>query len=252
MRFRDRVAIITGGARGMGRALALGFAREGGSVAVADLTPEDELSVLDDVERAGGQGLYVQADVSLAADCHRMASATLDRFGRVDIAVTCAGIHLGAVFVEESQEMWDRLFQVNVMGTVLALQAVVPQMMEQKWGRIVIVSSKAATTGEPYHAAYSASKGAVLSLTRGLAVELAPYDITVNAICPGPTYTDLTKVAFSDPAVVQGLEAATPLGCLGTPMDQVGAVLYFASDEASWCTGQALAVDGGSSIGNRA
>jgi NAD(P)-dependent dehydrogenase (short-subunit alcohol dehydrogenase family) len=134
------------------------------------------------------------------------------------------------------------------MGVVLPTQAVVPGMIERGRGRIVIMSSKAAIVGEPGHAAYSASKGAILSLTRALAVELAPHNITVNAICPGPTLTSMTAAAFSDPEKRQPVEEITPLGRIGQPEDIVGIALYFASDEADWCTGQALAVDGGLSV----
>jgi NAD(P)-dependent dehydrogenase (short-subunit alcohol dehydrogenase family) len=133
------------------------------------------------------------------------------------------------------------------MGTVLPSQAVVPEMKKRKKGRIVNISSKAAVVGEPYHAAYSASKGAVLALTRAMATELAPHNITVNAVCPGPTYTDMLLGA-TDEADRNELTAIAPLGRLGEAEDIAAAVLYFASEESDWCTGQALSVDGGMSI----
>jgi len=176
-----------------------------------------------------------------------MVQATLDRFGKIDILVNNAGIHDGALFTEEGEEMWQRLFRGNVMGTVLPSQAVVPEMMGRKKGKIVHISSKAAVVGEPYHAAYSASKGAILALTRAMAIELAPYRITVNAVCPGPTYTDMLLEA-TDAAQREELTATAPLGRLGQPEDVAGTVLYLASEESDWCTGQAISVDGGMSI----
>ena len=249
MRFMDKVAIVTGSSRGMGRAIALGLAREGASVVViSHRHPEKGQEVASEVERLGGQALHVQVDVSEKADVQRMVQATLDRFGKIDILINNAGIHMGAPFTEEGEEMWWELFKVNVMGVVLPTQAVVPHMMERRKGKIVITASKAAVVGEPYHAAYSASKGAVLSLTRALAIELASHNIMVNAVCPGPTLTDMLLEAVPDPAEREELAASAPLGRVGRVEDIVGAVLYFASEESDWCTGQALGIDGGLSI----
>lgn len=247
MRFIDKVAIVTGSSRGMGRAIALGLAREGAKVVVVDIAPSGGEEVVQEIERGGGEAIFVRADVSKRADVEKMVQGALDRFGKIDILVNNAGIHDGTHFTEESEEMWQRLFRVNVMGTVLPSQVVVPEMMKRKKGKIVNISSKAAVVGEPYHAAYSASKGAILALTRCLAIELAPYKITVNAVCPGPTYTDMLLGA-TDAAQREELTASAPLGRLGQPEDIAAAVLYLASEESDWCTGQAISVDGGMSI----
>ena len=247
MRFRDKVAIVTGSSRGMGKATALALAREGAKVVVVDIDPTGGEDVMREIEKLGGEAIFVRADVSKRAEVERMVQATLDRFGKIDILVNNAGIHDGAPFTEESEEMWQGLFRVNVMGTVLPSQGVVPEMMRRKRGKIVHISSKAAVVGEPYHAAYSASKGAILALTRAMAIELAPYKITVNAVCPGPTYTDMLLEA-TDAAQREELTATAPLGRLGQPEDVAGAVLYLASEESDWCTGQAISVDGGMSI----
>ncbi|HAL62413.1 MAG TPA: hypothetical protein DCP08_08420 [Chloroflexi bacterium] len=247
MRFTDKVAIVTGSSRGMGKATALALAREGAKVVIVDIDPSKGEDVVRGIEKPGGEAIFLRADVSKRADVERMVQATLDRFGKIDILVNNAGIHDGASFTEEKEEMWQRLFRVNVMGTVLPSQGVVPEMMKRKKGKIVHISSKAAVVGEPYHAAYSASKGAVLALTRAMAIELAPYNITVNALCPGPTYTDMLLKA-TDAAQREDLTASVPLGRLGQPEDIAGAVLYLASEESDWCTGQAISVDGGMSI----
>jgi len=247
MRFTDEVAIVTGSSRGVGKATALALAREGAKVVIVATDPTKGEDVVRGIEKLGGEAIFVRADVSKRTDVGRMVQATLDRFDRIDILVNSAGIHDGAPFIEESEEMWQRLFRVNVMGTVLPSQAVVPEMMRKKKGKIVHISSKAAVVGEPYHAAYSASKGAILALTRAMAIELAPYKITVNAVCPGPTYTDMLLEA-TDAAQREDLTASAPLGRLGQPEDIAGAVLYLASGESDWCTGQAISVDGGMSI----
>lgn len=247
MRFGDKVAIITGSSRGMGKATALALAREGAKVVAVDIDSAGGEDVVQEIDSLGGEAIFVRADVSKRANVEKMVQATLDRFGKIDILVNNAGIHDGASFTEESEEMWQRLFRVNVMGTVLPSQVVVPEMMKRKKGKIVNISSKAAVVGEPYHAAYSASKGAILALTRCLAIELAPYKITVNAVCPGPTYTDMLLGA-TDAAQREDLTVEAPLGRLGQPEDIAGAVLYLASEESDWCTGQALSVDGGMSI----
>jgi NAD(P)-dependent dehydrogenase (short-subunit alcohol dehydrogenase family) len=140
------------------------------------------------------------------------------------------------------------MYRVNVLGTVLMSQAVVPTMIRQGGGRIVHIASKAGVVGEPGHAAYSASKGAVIALTRAMAIELAPHHITVNAVCPGPVMTDMLLAAVPDRTGRDALAANAPLGRIGKPEDIVGAVLFLASDEADWCTGQTVSVDGGMSI----
>lgn len=248
MRFVDKVAIVTGASRGIGRAIALGLAREGGSVVIADIRDEQGEETAHLVTEAGRQGLFVHTDVSRQAEVEAMVKAALESFGKIDILVNNAGAHAGAPFLEETQDLWERMFRVNVVGTVLPTQAVVPHMIQQGKGKIVNISSKAAVVGEPYHAAYSASKGAVLALTRALAVELAPYNIMVNAVCPGPVYTDMFLSVMPDAAQREELAAVAPLGRLGQPEDIAGAVLYLASEDSDWCTGQAVSVDGGMSI----
>jgi len=247
MRFEDKVAIVTGAGRGLGKTMAIALGSEGSKVVVVDINPGEGEEAVREMETLGAEAIFVRADVSEKASVQRMVEASLDRFDTIDILVNNAGIHDAAPFVEETEELWQRMFKVNVMGTVLPCQAVVPEMMKRQKGRIVNISSKAAVVGEPYHAAYSASKGAVLALTRAMATELAPYKITVNAVCPGPTYTDMLLGA-TDEAQRNELTAIAPLGRLGEPEDIAGAVLYLASEECDWCTGQALSVDGGMSI----
>jgi NAD(P)-dependent dehydrogenase (short-subunit alcohol dehydrogenase family) len=247
MRFEDRVAIVTGSARGLGRAIAVALGREGSRVVIVDINPTRGEEVVREIEELEAEAMFVGADVSRRADVERMVEATLNRFNTIDVLVNNAGIHDAAPFVEESEELWQRMFAINVMGTVLPSQAVVAEMMRRNRGKIVNISSKAAVVGEPYHAAYSASKGAILALTRAMATELAPYHITVNAVCPGPTYTDMLLGA-TDAADREELAAIAPLGRLGKPEDIASAVLYLASEESDWCTGQAISVDGGLSI----
>ena len=162
--------------------------------------------------------------------------------------VNNAGIHTQVPFEQETRSDWQSFFEVNVLGTVFPSQAVVPYMIQQGGGRIVHISSKAVVVGEPGHAAYSASKGAVLSLTRAMAVDLAPDGITVNAVCPGPVVTDMLFVAVPDAADRQALAQKAPLDRLGQSEDVAAAVLYLASDDAGWRPGQAISVDGGFSI----
>jgi NAD(P)-dependent dehydrogenase (short-subunit alcohol dehydrogenase family) len=164
------------------------------------------------------------------------------------VLVNNAGAHDGAPFWEEPEELWERMYRVNVLGTAWSSQAVVRHMKDHGGGTIVHVASKAGVVGEPGHAAYSASKGAVIAMTRGMAVELAPYSIRVNAVCPGPVMTDMLLEAVPTQEGRQVLAADTPLGRVGQPEDIAEAVLYLASADSDWCTGQALSLDGGLSV----
>lgn len=248
MLLEDQVAVVTGSGRGLGRAIALRFAREGAKLAIVDLDKERGLAVLQEVKGLGGTGTFLATDVSSSRQVSGMVEKVIGEFGNVDILVNSAGIHDGKPFWEEPEELWQRMYRVNVMGTVLPSQAVVPHMIKRRKGKIVNVSSKAAVVGEPGHAAYSASKGAVLALTRAMAIELASYQITVNAVCPGPMYTDMLLAAMPKQSDRDALAAVTPLGRLGQPEDLVGIILYLSSEESDWCTGQAISVDGGLSI----
>jgi NAD(P)-dependent dehydrogenase (short-subunit alcohol dehydrogenase family) len=248
MRFRGKFAIVTGGSQGMGRAIAHALAMEGATVALIARNMGTGSKAAAQIEADGGKAFFLQADVSDKEQVLRAVNETVQRLGRVDILVNNAGIHTQAPLEQETRSDWQRLFEVNVLGTVFPSQAVVPYMIKQGGGRIVHISSKAAVVGEPGHVAYSASKGAVLSMTRAMAVDLAPHSITVNAVCPGPVVTDMLLAAVPDAADRQALAQKAPLGRLGQPEDVAAAVLYLVSDDAGWCTGQAISVDGGFSI----
>lgn len=248
MRFRDKVVIVTGGGQGLGEAFCKGFAREAANVVIVDINEETGKAVERETNNGPGTGMFIRTDVSSREDVKRMVDAVVQRFGRIDVLVNNAGAHTGGQFWEESEDAWRRMFEVNIMGVVRVSQTVVPVMIKHRKGKIVNVSSKAAIVGEPNHAAYSASKGAVLSLTRAMAVELAQFNINVNAICPGTTLTPLGKSALQDPVTRKALESNIPLGRLGQPEDHVGSVLFLASEESDWCTGQSVIVDGGLSM----
>jgi len=248
MRFANKVAIVTGASRGIGRAIAVGLSKEGADIVAVARKTDGTRGIVSDVEALGGKVLPITADVSQSTDAQAIVRAAMERFGRIDILVNNAGIHLCAPFVEESEELWSELFRINVLGCTFITQAVVPHMIERHYGRIVNISSKAAVVGEPGHVAYSSLKGAVLSMTRALAVDLGQFGITVNAVAPGPVMTDMLLTAVPDEGQQQQLVAAAPLGRIGRVEDIAGAVLFLASDEADWCTGQILSIDGGLSV----
>lgn len=247
MRLKDKVAIVTGGASGIGFAIAAKFASEGAKVVIIDVAGDKAEEAAERIRKSGGEAIAFQGDVSSRGRVEEIVSEVLRRYGKIDVLVNNVGIYRGKPFWEEPLEFWELLFKVNVLGIVIPSQVVVKHMMERGSGVIINISSKAAIVGEPGHAAYSASKGAVLSLTRAMAVELAPYNIRVNAICPGPTETPLL-FAVTDENERKRMASRCILGRLAKPEDIAGAALYLASDEASYVTGQALIVDGGMTI----
>ena len=248
MRLKDKVAIVTGGANGIGEAYSKGIASEGASVVIADLDEKRGKKLVDEIEKFGGKALFVNTDVSKNRDAEKMVKTAVDQFGSVDVLVNNAGILYTAPFEETTEEMWDKLFAVNVKGVFFCAQAAAIEMRKRKRGKIINISSIAAIGGQASLSAYSSTKGAVLTMTRVFALELAGDNVQVNAILPGTTNTGMAKAAMVDPEWTRQITEGIPMKRLGDTKDLLGAVLYFASSDSDYCTGQTLIVDGGYSM----
>lgn len=250
-RLAGKVAVITGAGSGIGRASARLFAREGALVVVADLV---EAAAHETATLIGPTATAMAADVTVPADMERLVATTMARHGRLDILFNNAGIDLpqATTVVATSEADWQRIVDVNLKGVLLGARAALPVMKARGRGAILNTASQAGLVGTPQEAAYCASKGGVVALTRQMAVDYAPYGIRVNCVCPGavdkPTVDRAGWLATTPGGLEQRqarLAAAIPLGRLCTAMDVAYAALYLASDEASYVTGTALAVDGG-------
>lgn len=245
MKLDGRVAVVTGGAQGIGRAIALGFGREGAKVVIADLQANKAESVANELNDLGTEALALEVDVASEPGVKRLAEQTFDRFGRIDILVNDAGVYLKAPVVEISEENWDRTINVNLGGNFLCSRAFVPAMRAQKSGRIISLASGIAHYGAKEFAPYAASKAAIIGFVKALARELGPDGITVNAICPGAANTAMPRTHRSEEELMARLRS-NPLGHVLEPEDFVGTVLFLAGDRASYITGQAINVNCGS------
>ena len=247
-----QVAIVTGAASGLGAAGAAALAAAGANVVAAGLQPEKLVSVAAELERnTGRRMLAVPTDVVAPKATEALAAAAIDAFGRIDILFNSAGIIAGHAAAAYPPDDWARLFEVNVTGTFNAIKAVLPDMTARRSGRIINMASVLAHFGAPNRSGYSATKGAVLQLTRSLAVELGPSGITVNALGPTAIATDLNRELMrSQPQLYDGLLARTPLGRHGTADDVTGPLVFLASPAAAFVTGQILYVDGGYTVRN--
>jgi len=244
MRLKGKVAVITGGAQGLGRAIALGMARAGAKIVVADLQADKAEGVAQEARALGAEALALEVNVASEPAVQRLADETFKRFGRVDILVNDAGVYLKSPVVSKSEEEWERTLNINLGGNFLCARAFVPAMRRQKSGRIISIASSIAHTGAKEFADYAASKAAIIGFVKALARELGPDGITVNAICPGSANTDMPRRHRSEEEVMARLKA-TPLGHVLEPDDIAGSALFLASDAASYITGQAYNVNCG-------
>ena len=245
MRLEGKVAIITGGAHGMGAEEARLFAREGAKVAIADIREEDGRKVEAEIAEAGGQAMFVMLDVTKEDQWERVVDQVVAQFGKLNILVNNAGIS-GSNFDDlASTEAWDLLMDVNAKGVFLGMKHAIPQMKKAGGGAIVNISSMSGFVGQTYiHPGYNASKGAVRLVTKAAAVQHAKSGIRVNSVHPGMLPPMLTSFQAGDPAR-EAMNDAVPMGREGKPIEVANAVLFLASDEASYITGTELLVDGG-------
>ncbi|MGQ9531891.1 MAG: 3-oxoacyl-ACP reductase FabG [Desulfotomaculales bacterium] len=243
MRLAGKVAIITGGARGIGRETALLFAREGARVVLGDLDAEAGEAAAREIRAAGGEALFVSVNVADTDQVQAMVDATVQRFGRIDILVNNAGITRDAFLTKMSPEQWEQVIAVNLTGVFNCTRAVAPVMIAQGGGRILNAASVVGLYGNLGQTNYAASKAGVIAMTRTWAKELGRKGITVNAVAPGFIVTEMT--ARVPEKVLEMMREKTPLGRLGHPRDVAYAYLFLASDEAAYINGAVLSVDGG-------
>ncbi|MGW2048848.1 SDR family NAD(P)-dependent oxidoreductase [Streptomyces sp. NPDC001858] len=242
MTLQGKVAVVTGGARGIGRGIATVLAAKGAAVAVWDLNTEGAEKTVAEIQAAGGTALAVGGDAADAEAVARSAARTREALGPVTILVNNAGTTAYEPFTAISEVSWDRMIAINLKGPFLVTQALVPDMLAAGWGRIVNISSSSAQTGAPAMAHYAASKGGVIGLTKALAIEYIEKGITVNHVPPGFIDTPLVR---QGPIDVEAAAATMPMKRAGTPEDVAHAVAYLASEEAGYVTGQTLSTNGG-------
>jgi len=251
----DKIALVTGASKGIGRAIAIAFAKEGANVVVNYFKSEDDANdVVKEINAMGRTAVPVRADVSKIDEVKAMVKRTIDQFGRIDILVNNAGVSTMGLLVDLTEQEWDYNMDVNAKGVFLCCQAVARHMMDRRYGKIINISSAAGKTGARFLSHYCASKFAVIGLTQSLALELASYGINVNAVCPGYVETDMQSRelvweaklrGISSEEVKRGYLGSVPLGRLGKSEDVAKVVVFLASAQSDYMTGQAINVTGG-------
>ncbi len=246
MRLEGKNALITGGSRGMGAAMAVGFAREGANVAIFYKSSEGAArEVTEEIRRTGRKGLALRVDTASRPEVEDGVAQVLQEFGHLDVLVNNAAIALRSHFLKATDEEWDRTHGINLRGYFIVGQTVARHMAQRRSGAIINMSSLNQQKARKNRSHYLASKGGVLMLTKGMAVDLAEYGIRVNALAPGTILTDINRADMEDPAFRKERESNILLGRLGRPEEMVGAAVFLASDEASFVTGASFNVDGG-------
>jgi NAD(P)-dependent dehydrogenase (short-subunit alcohol dehydrogenase family) len=246
MRLQGKIALISGGARGMGAVEARLFAQEGAKVTIGDVLEDEGRKLEAEINALGGEALFVRLDVTREADWQKAVEATVKQFGKLDVLVNNAGISGRGRVEDTAVEEWDRVMDVNAKGVFLGTKVAIPAMRQGGGGSIINISSQLGLVGTDHSSPqYQASKGAVRLLTKATAIQYAKERIRANSVHPGPIVTPMTEVARADPERYQLMLSRVPLGCYGQPEDVAYGVLYLASDEARWVTGSELVIDGG-------
>lgn len=253
-RFENQVVLITGAANGIGKACAVRFAEEGAKVVCLDVIAELNEQAAEECRKNGAEAVAMHCDVTDAENIQQNVADVLEKWGRIDVLVASAGIYTGTPLVELSMKQWQRTIDINLTGVFLTNQAVAAVMMKQKSGSIINLSSMAGKTSWVASAEYSASKSGVIGLTRSVAMELAPYGATANAVCPGNTLTDMVRGVASKVGLLDGLSGEDwlamrandcPMKRLAEPWEIAGVIAFLASQDSRYVTGQAIEVDGG-------
>ncbi|OGP51552.1 MAG: hypothetical protein A2Y79_08020 [Deltaproteobacteria bacterium RBG_13_43_22] len=243
---KGKVALVTGGARGIGEAIALRFSQEECKVAVCDILSDEGNQVIDRLRKAGGDGRYFQADVTRRNEVEDMVKSVEETFGQIDILVNNAGLIIYGPFIDMDEEIWEKMIATDLVGPLRVIQVALKGMMAKGSGNIVNIGSDAARTGNGNGVVYSACKGGVIALTKSLARELVRYGIRVNCVCPGPTVTPATLAKTEqDPEHTERMDRLIPMRRRARPEEIAAAVIFLASEESSYMTGQTLSVSGG-------
>ncbi|TFE29493.1 SDR family NAD(P)-dependent oxidoreductase [Cohnella luojiensis] len=257
MRLKDKITVITGAGSGIGKTTALLFASEGAKVIVNDLSEPNGQATVKEIDQSGGEALFIQADVTNPESVKAMVERIIEKYDRIDVLFNNAGISGVGALHELELDVWERVMKVNVNGVFLPSKYIVPHMIEKKCGSIINMSSCIAEIGLAKRAVYSATKGAVLALTKSMQVDYAAYGIRVNALLPGtiltPFVENYLKTAYDDPEkALEGIKKRQLSGELGRPIDVAYAALYLASDESKFMMGSPLYIDGGATFGKDA
>lgn len=244
-----KVAVVTGGSRGIGKAIAMELAKHGADIVIADLLVKDAEQTAKEISELGRKALVVRADVSRKREVDGLIRRTVTKFGKIDIFVNNAGIYRAGPTEQLSEAEWDKVIDINLKGYFLCAQAAGKEMIKQKSGNIINISSVAGIGGFANSVAYCSSKAAIILLTKALAVEWAKHNIRVNAICPGAIKTAMTDPLLKDEAFQQMIKQKTPLGRIGKPEEIAAGALFLASEASSYVTGHSLVIDGGWTAG---
>jgi 2-hydroxycyclohexanecarboxyl-CoA dehydrogenase len=246
MKFKGKVAVVTGGARGIGKAIAEGLAKEGATVVIADLLEKEANETAQEIKASGGQAIVAKMDITNYSQVKAAIAEVIKQCGKIDVLVNNAGWDKIEPFTANTEDTWDKIIAINLRGPIHVTRAVLDNMIQNKYGRIVNIASDAGRVGSSGEAVYSACKGGIIAFAKTLSRELVRYNIAINNVCPGPTETPLSRLTMAEnPKLIEALKNAIPMKRLGKPEEVAAAVVFLASDDAGFILGQTISVSGG-------